>query len=81
MVLGSGHYALSGGKPVQAAGTLKLYKGKVTSFTNDSGHYKPSISQGERFVEILNNSGVDVSGSKLKLYGPDGALHSTKKVE
>ncbi len=80
LVVGNGHHALSGGKAVQAAGTLKIYKGKVTTITNSSGHYKPSVSAGEGFGNILKNAGVDVSGTKLKLYNQDGVLQSTTKL-
>jgi RHS repeat-associated protein len=81
LVIGSGHYNLSGGaQTVRAAGEIKIYKGKVTSITNSSGHYKPSASEAANFGEILKNSGVDIKGANLKVYNTDGTLKSNTKL-
>ncbi|MFT4015810.1 MAG: hypothetical protein QM668_02505 [Agriterribacter sp.] len=73
LVIGSKHFALSGGaESVQAAGTLKIYKGKVMSIDNNSGHYKPNTNETKNFGQILKNAGVDVSGAKLNTLNSKG---------
>lgn len=67
LLLGHGHYFLSKEAPtVQAAGTIKMYNGKVKEITNNSGHYQPSAAETGNFQSILTNAGVDVSGAKVK---------------
>ena len=63
-----------------AAGTLKLFKGEAKIITNSSGHYKPSIGVSKKYGEILKKAGVDISGSRLKLYNEDGVLQSNLKL-
>lgn len=76
--IGTGHYNLSGGAAeVQAAGEIKLFRGRVMSITNSSGHYQPSVTQGQEFGNILQKAGINVSGAKLRLYNTNGTLHST----
>ena len=77
---------LSGGaKTVQAAGEIRIFKGKVTEISNSSGHYLPTPEESKSFVEILKQGGVDLSGSALKIYktGSSGnvILKETKKIE
>lgn len=80
--VGKGHYNLSNGaETVQAAGQIKVYKGKITTINNSSGHYKPSLSEGGSFGNALKGQGLDVSGAKLKLYNSEGALEKTVIIE
>jgi RHS repeat-associated protein len=73
LVIGSKHYALSNGAAsVQAAGTLKIFKGKVTEINNNSGHYKPTPAETSNFGTILKKAGVDVSGTKVNTLNKDG---------
>ena len=39
--IGTPHYALSGGKPVEYAGSVTFSGGALTEWTNVSGHFKP----------------------------------------
>ena len=73
LVIGSGHYNLSGGaSTVKAAGQLSVLKGKVTNINNSSGHYQPSLEEAKTFGNTLKNAGIDVSGAKLNLYNASG---------
>ena len=67
--IGRGHSFLANGQPVQAAGTLKLNgQGRVMGITNASGHYQPTVAQAGNFPQLLNNAGVNTSGSWLTKY-------------
>jgi len=73
LVIGNGHYNLSGGASVvKAAGQISLYRGKVTNINNSSGHYQPSVEQGKKFGQTLKEAGVDVNGANLNLYNKEG---------
>ena len=79
--IGSGHHNLSNGaSSVQAAGEIKIYKGKVTSITNSSGHYKPSPTEASNYSTILQSAGLDVKGANLKVYNTDGTLKTNTKL-
>lgn len=61
--IGVGHYHLSGSAPtVQAAGVLKVWDGKISWITNQSGHYRPSQAETAKFEDIFKQLGLDVSG-------------------
>lgn len=78
LVIGRGHTALSqGAETVQAAGELKIVNGKVREITNSSGHYKPTVAQGQKSVELLEKAGVNTSGTKVSLYTENGSLEKT----
>lgn len=47
------HSTLGGGEAVHCAGMWKVQRGWVTLVNNNSGHYKPSRAQVERFREHL----------------------------
>jgi hypothetical protein len=80
LVIGTGHYNLSGGaSSVQAAGQMKIFKGNVTSINNSSGHYLPSMEQGANSAGVLKNIGVDVSKTTNRLYNSSGVLEKTIK--
>lgn len=73
LIIGNKHYSLSGGaETVQAAGQIRLYKGKVMDINNGSGHYLPNVNEASKFGTILKEAGVDVSGANLNIYGADG---------
>jgi len=43
LLVGRGHYALSGGRPVEYAGEITFSEtGTLTSWSNASGHFRPS---------------------------------------
>jgi RHS repeat-associated protein len=81
LVVGNGHYNLSGGaSSVKAAGQIQLYKGKVMNINNSSGHYMPSIEEAKNFGNILKEAGANVSGAKLNLYDAAGKKAETIKL-
>jgi hypothetical protein len=81
LVIGSKHFALSeGATSVQAAGQLRIYKGKVMDINNSSGYYRPSIEESRNFGTILKNAGVDVSGANLNIYNMEGTKVSGTKL-
>ena len=78
LIVGTGHYNLSGGaSKVQAAGQIKIVNGNVREITNSSGHYKPTVQQGQEAVGILKSAGVNTSGTRVSLYNADGSLNKT----
>ncbi|WP_343522276.1 RHS repeat-associated core domain-containing protein [Pedobacter sp.] len=80
--IGTGHFNLSNGaSSVQAAGQLKIYKGQVTTINNNSGHYKPTIVEGENSVGLLNKLGVTTTGTNVRLYNKDGVVEKTYKAQ
>jgi len=80
--IGTGHYNLSGGaESVKAAGQIKIFKGQVTTITNSSGHYQPSVAEGAASVSALKDAGVNTSGATVKLYNSSGALEKSFKSE
>ena len=66
--LGRGHSYLANGGDVKAAGKLKINsQGYVRNITNESGHYAPTVEQGKRFPELLNQTGVSTKNAWLQL--------------
>ncbi|MCH8512812.1 MAG: hypothetical protein LAT83_14345, partial [Kiritimatiellae bacterium] len=49
--VGGGHIDLAGGRPVLAAGEVKILNGKVIYIDNSSGHYMPSGSSAQAAAE------------------------------
>ncbi len=75
--MGRGHTTLSGGATsVRAAGELKIVNGQVKAITYSSGHYKPSIIQGNAAINQLKQMGIDLSGTKITLYTAEGKIFS-----
>ncbi len=71
----SGHTSLTGGAPVQAAGELQLYNGKVKWIDNASGHYQPSSNIGSVAETAFNNAGLDATGKFVpKVWVPNPTL-------
>ncbi|WP_118973122.1 RHS repeat-associated core domain-containing protein [Taibaiella koreensis] len=82
LILGIGHYNLSGGaETVQAVGTIRLFKGQITELTNNSGHYMPSIVEGENAINVFNRLGAATSGVRVRLYGADGTLQKSYRTQ
>jgi len=50
----------------------KIFRGKVMAITNNSGHYQPTLRQGEASVDLLKNVGIDVKGAHVTLYNENG---------
>ncbi len=66
--IGRGHSYLANGMDVQAAGTLKVNNnGQIRKITNASGHYAPTVSQGQNYPSILNDVGLSTKNAWLIL--------------
>ncbi len=76
---------MAGGGDVQAAGTLKVNsQGYVRNITNASGHYAPTLEQGQLFPDILDNLGIKTKNTWLELgdyyFTPSGYVDTTKST-
>ncbi|MCQ3001530.1 hypothetical protein NLO98_17400 [Pseudomonas syringae] len=71
--VGGGHVDLANGKPVVAAGEVKIVRGEVKYIDNSSGHYEPSGSAAQAAAErAFSQKGLDVSGKYIeKVWVPD----------
>ncbi|AZQ65228.1 hypothetical protein EI427_23735 [Flammeovirga pectinis] len=78
--IGKKHHFLGKGESVQAAGTLKIVKGKVKKIENDSGHYLPSIEETLLFPAIFEDLGLKIKGAALKIkYIKNGKFETITK--
>ncbi|MDK2127017.1 hypothetical protein [Parachitinimonas caeni] len=69
LVLGQKHTTLANNADVLAAGQMKLSgKGDIRLIDNLSGHYRPTVAEGLRVPELLNEMGFKTNGAYLKLY-------------
>jgi filamentous hemagglutinin len=71
--VGGGHIDLANGKPVVAAGEVKILSGKVKYIDNTSGHYEPSGQAAQAAAEeAFSKKGFDVAGKYIeKVWAPD----------
>lgn len=71
--VGGGHIDLANGKPVVAAGEVKIVRGEVKYIDNSSGHYEPSGSAAQAAAErAFSQKGLDVAGKYIeKVWVPD----------
>jgi hypothetical protein len=82
LMIGSSHYTLSGGaETVRAAGTLKIVNGQIKAITNSSGHYKPTVQQGENAIDQLSNMGLNTSKAFITLYNKDGSVNKAYRKQ
>ncbi|WP_434602754.1 DUF637 domain-containing protein [Pseudomonas sp. Z4-7] len=77
--VGGGHIDLANGKPVIAAGEVKIVNGNVKYIDNTSGHYEPSGPAAQAAAEnAFSKKGLDVGGKYIeKVWVSDPA--DTKK--
>jgi hypothetical protein len=67
--IGRGHSFLAEGADVQAAGQIKVNsQGQVRRIDNLSGHYAPTVEQGQLYPDIFNKIGLDTKNAWLELY-------------
>ncbi|MEE5061122.1 DUF637 domain-containing protein [Pseudomonas alliivorans] len=65
--VGGGHIDLANGKPVIAAGEVKVLSGKVKYIDNTSGHYEPSGHAAQAAAEnAFSQKGFDVAGKYIE---------------
>ncbi len=58
--IGGGHIDLASGKPVQAAGEVRVINGQIKYFDNSSGHYLPTGTSAQQAAEeAFSNLGFD----------------------
>lgn len=86
LVIGRNHtYMSDGADEVLAAGSLKLFDGKIRRISNDSGHYLPSPEEAENYGNLFKALGIDVKGAKMTIYKADdtgGAIiHSQSRLK
>ena len=71
--VGGGHIDLTGGKPVRAAGEVKVIQGKIKFLDNASGHYLPRGANAQKAAEgAFRAQGFEVEGryiEKIRLEG------------
>ena len=65
--VGGGHIDLAGGRPVQAAGEVKVIRGEIRSVDNASGHYLPTGPEAQAAAEAaFQRAGIDISGKYVE---------------
>ncbi|MBU3660371.1 MAG: hypothetical protein FGM14_10900 [Flavobacteriales bacterium] len=73
LIIGKKHHYLGKAIEVEAAGTIKIVKGKIKKITNSSGHYFPSIEETNKFPEIFRQLGLNTKGASLEIIYLDDA--------
>jgi hypothetical protein len=59
------HSSLLSGKPVSAAGEIKIIKGMIKEISIKSGHYQPSASLNQQILLVLKEYGVETKNIKM----------------
>jgi hypothetical protein len=52
------HSSFFGGKPVAAAGDIRIENGMITIISRNSGHYRPSLAQLNQAINHLKSQGI-----------------------
>lgn len=69
LIIGYKHTTLANNKDVLIAGQMKLSgRGNIRAIDNLSGHYRPTVEEGLRVPQILNELGFSTKNTYLKLY-------------
>ena len=68
------HSAGSCGQPVICAGFITVENGKIKTFNNDSGHYKPPIKMIIKFRDILLRKGMIENEGNIGVIPPSGTI-------
>ncbi len=63
------HSSIFAGGDVLCAGEIVAKEGRLTLLTNQSGHYKPKPHTLIAALKKLEEQGLDVSGSKVRIFG------------
>ncbi|AHE65885.1 hypothetical protein [Legionella oakridgensis] len=69
------HSSMNAGAPVLIAGEMQIKQGKLMCINTYSGHYQPSLYSINRFLNYLNDRGMDISQCAVLLSRPP-ASHS-----
>jgi Pretoxin HINT domain len=83
LIIGRKHVTISSQEEVLAAGHLTFTKGKIRLIDNLSGHFLPTAEEGLRYPKLLQELGLDLSGTHLQLYeinpDPNGLITKAPK--
>jgi hypothetical protein len=66
--LGIRHHLLGNAEDVLAAGSMKIKRGKITLIDNLSGHYKPTLEEALRFLDIIKEMNIPLNRANLKIF-------------
>jgi hypothetical protein len=61
------HSSFLAGGDVAGAGTIKVIDGKMAMISDESGHYKPGITQVNNVISELEKKGIDIEPVNVKL--------------
>jgi hypothetical protein len=67
------HSSFLAGGPVAAAGELEVREGKIVGFTDQSGHYKPTLDLSGQFLKWLASKGALTHDLRVFLMGEEAA--------
>jgi len=67
LLIGRKHTTLVDNSDVLAVGSIYFRNGQIRKITNLSGHYRPTVEEGQRFPQILERLGFDTSGALFQL--------------
>ena len=67
------HSSFLAGKPVAAAGELKVENGVLKIITDESGHYWPTIELSDQAVKVLDAYGIDMTQVDIQFRPPKKA--------
>lgn len=59
------HSSMNAGRPVLAAGEIKIENGVITAISTHSGHYKPSLFSIYHALEHFSQNGVTISNIRV----------------
>lgn len=62
------HSFLVAGEPVAAAGMITVFRGRIKSLSNESGHYRPPPSTLQVVLDHLASLHVDVQSIRLEIF-------------
>ncbi|WP_370895584.1 hypothetical protein [Chryseobacterium gossypii] len=66
--LGEKHHLLGNREEVLAAGSMRFKNGKISELHNLSGHYRPTLEEAERLIEILNKLEVPIKRARYDIF-------------
>lgn len=85
--IGNKHHFLGNREDVLFAGCMKFKNGKIAKLDNLSGHYRPSVEETERLVEIfdklnipIKRARIDISAFKVDSKGMVEDFRITKRI-
>lgn len=67
-IIGNKHHFLGLADEVLAAGQVVFYKGKIIKIDNLSGHYRPTIEQAMKYIELFSKIKLPVRNAEFNIY-------------